>query len=377
MAYGISNTQIQSPDIVGGYSAGLKSGQQQARRPILDQLDKLKVRQSEQAIKSGEKRLSLQDHALKEAERKQQSEKMSDIGNAAQWVSNQPDQEGAWNQALDYYASQGEDVEMFRGRSDLIPMVSALSNPDYAKQQAAQQNLQVMLQTLPQDKRAGFAALQSSNPNAAAKAYGENLFAADTSGQLESLVSPLPQKQQEQVSAVYSADPDAAVKLASDLIKQQSKPKKDKTGGEKKATGFLRRMENAEATAAGVLGEGYDPSSVDRFATGGTFTNFLATKEGQRYWNAASEWTRAKLRHESGAAIGIDEAKEEARTYFPVAGDDQKTIQQKKELRNIAMLSMGEQSGVEPKGVEVPKGLKDLGDGTFEMADGTIIRRTK
>lgn len=365
------------PDFVGGYAAGRdygeKKAEQERRRPIVEQLEQLKLKQSEQNIKAGEQKMTLQDFSLKEAERNRESQDMADFGKGAAWAMNQSNPDAAWNQVLDQYQKEGKPVDQFRGRPDLMPMVRDLNNPDYAKQQAIQQNLSSMLQTLPAGKRAGAQALASASPQAFYKAYGEQLMAGDTD--IESLVSPLPEKQKEQVRAIATADTDAAVKLATDLIKQKTKPEKPKTEGEKKATGFLRRMENAEETADDVLGENYSPSSIDRFATGGTFTNFLASKEGQRYWNAASEWTRAKLRHESGAAIGIDEAREEARTYFPVAGDDKRTIEQKKELRKIAMESMGEQSGVKTEDVAIPEGFIDNGDGTFTMPGGTIVER--
>ena len=50
----------------------------------------------------------------------------NDVAQAAQWVMSQPKemQEQSFNQALDFYAAQGEDVEAFRGRLDLLPMMA-------------------------------------------------------------------------------------------------------------------------------------------------------------------------------------------------------------------------------------------------------------
>ena len=61
--------------------------------------------------------------------------------------------------------------------------------------------------------------------------------------------------------------------------------------------------------------------------------------------NAALAWIRAKLRKESGAAIGIDEAEQEYKNYFPVVGDSAEVVKQKRDLRNAAMLEMKISSG--------------------------------
>lgn len=60
------------------------------------------------------------------------------------------------------------------------------------------------------------------------------------------------------------------------------------------------------------------------------------TEEQQQYYTAAMAWIRAKLRKESGAVIGDDEAKSEWATYFPMPGDTKANIEQKKQLRKLA-----------------------------------------
>jgi hypothetical protein len=56
----------------------------------------------------------------------------------------------------------------------------------------------------------------------------------------------------------------------------------------------------------------------------------------QQYEQAAQAWIRAKLRKESGAAIGVDEMNQEYRTYFPQIGDTADVIAQKANARTIA-----------------------------------------
>ncbi len=60
------------------------------------------------------------------------------------------------------------------------------------------------------------------------------------------------------------------------------------------------------------------------------------TPDQAQYRNAAMAWIRAKLRKESGAAIGEDEARSEYETYFPLPNDKPDVIEQKRQLRKIA-----------------------------------------
>ncbi len=72
--------------------------------------------------------------------------------------------------------------------------------------------------------------------------------------------------------------------------------------------------------------------------------NITLSSDQQLYRNAASEWIRAKLRKESGAAIPDAEMDQEYRTYFPVPGDTNKVIKQKADLRKNNTASMIKQA---------------------------------
>jgi hypothetical protein len=65
----------------------------------------------------------------------------------------------------------------------------------------------------------------------------------------------------------------------------------------------------------------------------------------QQYEQAAQAWIRAKLRKESGAAIGVDEMNQEYRTYFPQIGDTADVITQKANARAIATEAMKRSAG--------------------------------
>jgi hypothetical protein len=116
------------------------------------------------------------------------------------------------------------------------------------------------------------------------------------------------------------------------------------TEGERVSANYLGRMEAAEKK----LGD-YTPGIVDYGAArtvmaGNAVTSSVANKvlsnEGQRYYQAAADWVRAKLRKESGAVITPQEMEQEIKTYFPIPGDEPATIEQKRVARQQAMEGM-------------------------------------
>ena len=118
---------------------------------------------------------------------------------------------------------------------------------------------------------------------------------------------------------------------------------------ERMAAAYLQRMTEAEK----LLGQ-YQPSTKDyagfeRVLNGGAFSsafgNALMSDQGQSYFQAAADWVRAKLRKESGAAIGVQEMMQEIRTYFPMPGDSAAVIAQKAQARQTAMQGMGTAAG--------------------------------
>ena len=127
------------------------------------------------------------------------------------------------------------------------------------------------------------------------------------------------------------------------------KPVQTPSGEESNAAGFYLRMN--EATKLINQFEDKGKPTVGASAAGAlpiigdVLERNLMTPEQQQYKNAALAWIRAKLRKESGAAIGIDEAEKEYKNYFPVVGDSAEVIKQKQDLRNAAMREMKIASG--------------------------------
>jgi len=154
------------------------------------------------------------------------------------------------------------------------------------------------------------------------------------------------------VSGTYLVDLDTG-KTRPILIndKPVTPPKAIQTpsGEESNAAGFYLRMSEASKLINNFEGKGKPTVSTSVVGSlpivGDVLERRVMTPEQQQYKNAALAWIRAKLRKESGAAIGIDEAEQEYKNYFPVVGDTPEVIKQKQELRNAAMREMKIASG--------------------------------
>jgi hypothetical protein len=121
------------------------------------------------------------------------------------------------------------------------------------------------------------------------------------------------------------------------------------TEGETNAAGFAQRMELAQSIINN-LPAGSQPGAGTRLAEAVPFVGGALARSGQsvqtqQFDQAAQDWIRAKLRKESGAAIGVDEAKQEYATYFPMVGDSPEKIAQKAEARRVVTLGMQKSAG--------------------------------
>jgi hypothetical protein len=116
------------------------------------------------------------------------------------------------------------------------------------------------------------------------------------------------------------------------------------------AAGFAQRMSAAEQIvnrpeiAQAAPGTGTAAAEMIPFVGKG-IANVVQSPETQMYSQAARDWIRAKLRKESGAAIGVEEEANEFRTYFPMPGDSEKVIQQKADARARAIQAMATSAG--------------------------------
>jgi len=121
------------------------------------------------------------------------------------------------------------------------------------------------------------------------------------------------------------------------------------TEAEQNAAGFAQRMERVTGiidalpvTAAPGMGSAIAGSIP---LVGGVAQRGVQSEQTQQFQQAANDWIRAKLRKESGAAIGKDEMDAEFRTYFPQVGDGPAVIAQKAAARRVATEAMKTSAG--------------------------------
>jgi hypothetical protein len=145
-----------------------------------------------------------------------------------------------------------------------------------------------------------------------------------------------------------------ANRIATDLEKQGVRNTgaiRTAVGGIAGMTPFVgEQLEQGVRSAFNVL-----PSVV-----GGT------SPEQQQVDQSRRNFISAVLRKESGAAIGVDEYKNEERKYFPQAGDTDKVIQQKQKARELAIEALKAQAG--------PSGVRQINQITGQsQAGGNVV----
>lgn len=153
----------------------------------------------------------------------------------------------------------------------------------------------------------------------------------------------------------------------------------DISEGERNAGGYHARM--IEATK---LLDKYEDSGRQTYGTraleaipvvGRAAAGEAMTATQQQYKQAQADWVRAKLRKESGAAIGVDEMAQEIATYFPTPWDGPENVAQKKQAREVANKAM---AGAAGRGVQqqpataAPAGMPDAA-----AIDAELARRAK
>jgi len=152
------------------------------------------------------------------------------------------------------------------------------------------------------------------------------------------------------------------------------------TGKQADSRNFYTMMQEATANLdkltkkslnkqTGLMEPGYDPANaLDTFTNEiPLFGNAISDEKKQLANQAQRQWVRAKLRLESGAAIGEQEMLDEISTFFPEFGEGEDVIKQKKRMREAAekAMFMGTGVGFDPPPIsgEVPP------ENIFEDAD--------
>jgi hypothetical protein len=113
-------------------------------------------------------------------------------------------------------------------------------------------------------------------------------------------------------------------------------------------TGAIRTAVGGFVGMTPFVGEQLEQGVRSTFNVAPTFLGGT-NEEQQQVEQARRNFVSAVLRKESGAAIGVDEYKNEERKYFPQAGDTDKVIKQKQKARELAIEALKAQAG--PSGV--------------------------
>lgn len=137
-----------------------------------------------------------------------------------------------------------------------------------------------------------------------------------------------------------SADASRASAAASRNTAANGKPS---TQAEKNDLGFYNRALDAEKTIGTVEDKiGTDIGSQAFLASA---PNLMQPKENQIYRQAQRQFTEARLRKESGAAIPDSEYEKDAQTYFKQTGDTPETTARKVAARQAVLQSLAFSAG--------------------------------
>jgi len=118
--------------------------------------------------------------------------------------------------------------------------------------------------------------------------------------------------------------------------------KSELTSVQSRAAKFLLRATSAHATAIELENFFKGAGTMEQLAVGSntTVANWFKSDEGQRLTQAQREFTEARLRDDSGAAIPDSEFENDRQTYFPVAGNTEGVIAQKRKARQRVLDSL-------------------------------------
>ena len=147
-------------------------------------------------------------------------------------------------------------------------------------------------------------------------------------------------------------------------------PKPEAMGaGEANAALFADRAARAEPVFNQLL-----PPSLSATAKGGLgpVGNVLLTPENRQFFQAERNFITAVLRKESGANIPENEYNDARRVYIPQVGDDERTLEMKRQARQdaIAGIARGAGPAYKPPGSDSSKGnVSNVPTGALNSAE--------
>lgn len=116
------------------------------------------------------------------------------------------------------------------------------------------------------------------------------------------------------------------------------------TEAESKTYGYYKRMNDAEQTISAMAGKmaekGLFGQTAMKYAP-----NWLQSEDNQVFEQASRQFTEARLRRDSGAAIPTHEYDNDKRMYFPQPGDTPETQKRKDKARAVVLDTMKKEAG--------------------------------
>lgn len=137
------------------------------------------------------------------------------------------------------------------------------------------------------------------------------------------------------------------------------------SGPELRAYGFYARAADAERVLTDlqpqVVEKGYLGQLRLKYAP-----NAMQDDTNQAYLQAQRQFTEARLRKDSGAAIADSEYEKDAITYFPQPGDSTATLKRKAEARKVVLDALKREAGRAVQADEEPPATDPFGEFGFE-----------
>jgi hypothetical protein len=113
------------------------------------------------------------------------------------------------------------------------------------------------------------------------------------------------------------------------------------TDSQRRNNGYLVRMSDSSHQMFKIAEEtGLDVAEMNQQLSQYADINLIKEPALRQYATNMSDWVRSKLRKESGAVIGEQEAIDEIKTYFPWPGDTKGDIDEKRRKRSVAEFSL-------------------------------------
>ena len=175
------------------------------------------------------------------------------------------------------------------------------------------------------------------------------------------------QKATAQDQTTMSVSPDGTVRFSQGAVSNTAKVPK-MTVDAAKNTGFYGRTLEANKILNELEAQGTDfwQSNLDAVPFG--LGNYARSPEFQKFDQARRDFVNAILRRESGAVISDREFENAEKQYFPVPGDSQEVIAQKRRNRETAIEGLRVGSG---EGAAYVDGMK--GQGGFTGMDRAAL----